>query len=397
MGQGSEGECPIVTIGLLWHSANAGNLGIGALTVAHISIIEEVVRRLGVTARFKVIGWRDTETPYVDSGNVEINNLRAKDFLRPSGLFATVRSCDIVLDISAGDSFADIYGPKRFLFNALAKVVVLAARRPLILSPQTIGPFQRWWTRFLAGMLMSRADLVVARDQLTTDFLRQFDLGSRFLEATDVAFRLPYQAPPDRTDGMVHFGFNVSGLLFNGGYTKDNMFNLKVDYPAVVRSIIQHFSALPSCSVHLVGHVNTDQQEVEDDYRVAQRLAEEFPDVLVAPRFKSPSEAKSYIAGLDFFCGSRMHACIAALSSGVPVLPIAYSRKFKGLFGTLGYSPLTDCTSNSTAEVIETVIKTFEEREELCPMVEDAQQRAKARIGEYERALHEVVSARLGK
>jgi colanic acid/amylovoran biosynthesis protein len=55
---------------------------------------------------------------------------------------------------------------------------------------------------------------------------------------------------------------------------------------------------------------------VEDDHLVSMQLKSEFQDVVVAPRFDSPSAAKSYIAGMDYFCGSRMHACIAAFSSG---------------------------------------------------------------------------------
>jgi polysaccharide pyruvyl transferase WcaK-like protein len=59
--------------------------------------------------------------------------------------------------------------------------------------------------------------------------------------------------------------------------------------------------------------------------------------VIRVPDFPDPSEVKSYISGLDFLIAGRMHACIAAFSSGTPVVPVAYSRKFTGLFGMLGY------------------------------------------------------------
>ena len=38
------------------------------------------------------------------------------------------------------------------------------------------------------------------------------------------------------------------------------------------------------------------------------------------------------------FTGARMHATIASISAGVPVLPFSYSRKFEGLFNTLNYN-----------------------------------------------------------
>src|SRR5690606_38493929 len=145
--------------------------------------------------------------------------------------------------------------------------------------------------------------------------------------------------------GPVRVGLNVSGLLMAGGYDRGNMFGLRMDYPALVREIVGRFRAHPDgCELHLVAHViphGTDAGEalagLEDDHRAARALAAEFPGVVVAPAFRTPSEAKSYIAGLDFFMGARMHSCIAAFSAGVPVVPMAYSRKFAGLFGSLGY------------------------------------------------------------
>src|SRR5690606_20724910 len=110
-------------------------------------------------------------------------------------------------------------------------------------------------------------------------------LGDKVVEASDVAFRLPCDAPPERNDGIVRVGLNISGLLFNGGYTGRNMFALACDYPALARALVGHFASLPGCQVHLIGHVNSHHNAVEDDYRVAERLAAEFPGTVLAPRF----------------------------------------------------------------------------------------------------------------
>src|SRR5690606_11977077 len=44
------------------------------------------------------------------------------------------------------------------------------------------------------------------------------------------------------------------------------------------------------------------------------------------------SELKHIIGNCNFFIGSRMHSCIAALSQGIPAVGVAYSRKFAGVF-----------------------------------------------------------------
>jgi polysaccharide pyruvyl transferase WcaK-like protein len=108
---------------------------------------------------------------------------------------------------------------------------------------------------------------------------------------------------------------------------------------------------------------------------------------VLAPRFKTPVDAKSYISGLDFLCGSRMHACIAAFSTGVAVVPIAYSRKFSGVFGTLDYQHNTDCKTQTADEILGAVIAGFENRKALEVDAKACAAKALARLKAYEDVL----------
>jgi colanic acid/amylovoran biosynthesis protein len=382
-----------ITIGLLWHSVTSDNLGVGALTASQISIVEEIARTIDVPIRFIVLGWQDPRPGYVTAPNVSRFDMRMKDVLNPRGLYAQVRHCDLVLDIGAGDSFADIYGPGRIWRMLLGKFIVHAARSPMILSPQTFGPFARGWARHGALASIRRCRAVFTRDNLSTRFLREIGYTGDIGEATDVALRLPYDAPDSQVSGSVRIGVNVSGLLMNGGYTRQNMFGLKTDYPALMRAILARFEAMPGTEVHLIGHVISEDQPVEDDYRASQALASEFPSVLLAPKFASPSEAKSYIAGMDFFLGARMHACIAAFSSGVPVIPMAYSRKFAGLFGALGYDYTVDCTLEDADAILAKVFEGFGRRADLRDRMKEALDLGLSRLGVYETALRDTLQA----
>ena len=388
---------PELTIGLLWHSATSDNLGVGALTVSQIAIAEDAAEAAGVAVRFLILGWRDPRPSYIVAPNVERFDMGGRELMRPGGLYAAARRCDLVLDIGAGDSFADIYGASRIQKMLLAKFTVHAARRPMILSPQTMGPFTRAWARAgaLASILSCRA--VFTRDGLSTRFLREIGFKGDIQEATDVAMRLPCTPPAPRTDGPVRVGLNVSGLLMNGGYTGKNMFGLAADYPAVIREIVSWFAARPEVELHLVSHVISETQPVEDDYRAGEALAAEFPGVVLAPRFGSPSEAKSYIASMDFFMGARMHACIAAFSSGVPVIPMAYSRKFAGLFGTLGYERTIDFTSQEGTAIVAAIKESYENRAALKAEVAEAFARAEARLRTYEDALRDTLAELAGQ
>ncbi len=202
---------------------------------------------------------------------------------------------------------------------------------------------------------------------------------------------LPYAPPAPRDGGPTRVGLNVSGLLMSGGYTGKNMFGLEGDYPALVREIITRFLAMPDVELHLIGHVISESQPVEDDFRASEALAAEFPGTRLAPRFGSPSEAKSFIAGMDFFMGARMHACIAAFSSGVPVIPMAYSRKFAGLFGTLGYDHTADCTAETNEAVLARIFGGFEARATLRAEAAAAFARAETKLTPYRETLRETL------
>jgi len=377
----------MLKITLIGHDTRNANLGVGALTVSDIEVIRRISRRRDMTIDITVlIG--EGSGPVCVSGD-DVHERIVRPLRRPLDFFTAVRDSDLVIDISGGDSFSDIYGGRRMFQVLLQKYLVHLAGRPLVMAPQTVGPFKgRLWRALSAGTIR-RCAIVTTRDARSTVFLRDMGVRNDVIEASDVALRLPFTPSDARRDDPPRIGLNVSGLLMGGGYTGKNMFGLKSDYPALIREIITRFQAhADGCEVHLVGHVIPQQRGgVEDDYQACLDLAAEFPGTIVAPDFATPSEAKSYIAGLDFFMGARMHACIAAFSSGVPVVPMAYSRKFAGLFGTLGYDLTVDCTSDSADDILPRIFKAYETRAAVAEQMQGALQMGLDRLDRYETAL----------
>lgn len=389
----ASGHRPAIKIGLLWHSVNSDNLGVGALTVSHIALIEKVASSLCVDVRFLVISSVDDRKSYVRGANVETFGVDGRSLIRRNGgLRDAIKRCDLVLDIGGGDGFSDLFSVKRFLYQFLSKWMVVASGRPLILSPQTIGPFRHWWATALARRIMRRCKMVVARDRLSFQLLQGMGLQFNIMEATDVAMALPYEAPPILTAKKVRVGVNVSGLLFNGGHEIRSRFGLQVDYATLIDQILSYFCAMEECEVHLVGHVLATGSPLEDDAKAMRRLADRYPKVRVAPEFGSPGEAKTYIAGMDFFLGARMHACIAAFSAGVPVVPMAYTRKFAGLFNSLDYPLVADCTTDCPDKIMAQIRDGFARKDELRALVQEGQRKAHRKLAAYSQVLADEIS-----
>ncbi len=378
-----------IRIGLLWHSVAAGNLGVGALTVGNIALVRDAARRAGVVPRFTIFAAADDGTPYVVGDDIETRTINGRYMLSPRGYIRDLGGIDYMLDIGAGDSFTDIYPGKRFAYLIATKALALWSGTPLVLAPQTIGPFSRQPHSALAAWVCSRAALVVARDPDSMAALQKLSPSATAQQAIDVAFALPFDPPPPRATAPIRVGLNVSGLLMNGGYAGGNEYGLGFDYRALTRGLIAAFLAMPAVELHMVPHVLAPGIPSDDDGAAADRLCAEFPAIVRHPDFASPSAAKSFIASLDFLTGARMHATIAAFSAGVPVVPISYSRKFEGLYRGLGYPFLVNAKGMDSATAQAFILDAFNRRDELAGAI--------ARAGPtIERGLETYVTALAG-
>lgn len=373
-----------IHVALPWHAIGHGNLGIDALTRSNIAILRAAAARIGHEVCFTTLcAVPVAGTPEIDP-DVAIGPMPSPKAIATgrSDFLAALRSADVVVDIGEGDSWTDIYGGKRFAFHAGTKIAALALGKPLVLAPQTIGPFTSPWRRRLAIGIMGRARAVYARDALSANFLRTCDLSTETDEFVDVAFRLPFARRP-RDSARRRVGLNVSGLLYRGGYRTANEFGMTIDYPALMHRLIQYWSAARDTEIHLVPHVVAFDGN-DDDRTLIPELTTRFPNLVVPPAFVNASEAKSYMSGLDFVVGGRMHACIGAFSAEVPVVPIAYSRKFNGLFDTLGYPHYVDGRAVDTDAAFAAVVEGYENRAALAAAIAPALARAELRLDAYE-------------
>jgi len=349
---------PPIHIGLLWHTYFSENLGVGALTIANAKLIAAAAEKAGHRPVFHMIGVRGTyDYGHEIAHEKSFVNVGYKALANPfSQLHRTFAKCDIVFDIGAGDSFSDIYSWRRFGLMLASKVAAARTGAPLILSPQTIGPFHTKIACLGAIAVLKLAQHIFARDERSGSLLDELGLAEKSSLTTDVAFALPYEAVADKeardlTHGPIKIGLNVSALLYRRDIDTGDRIKLTVDYSALIDSLIERLTNEKRVELHLVPHVLASTMPHEDDYAVAKALKARFPDAILPPRFAGPSQAKSYIARLDLFAGSRMHATIAALSSGTAVLPLGYSRKFSGLFDSLGYGWNADLTRENNAAV----------------------------------------------
>ena len=370
-----------------------GNRGCVALSLSTLYIIDKILNGRNIPHAFYLpqSGYDKKEEHTIKAGKVNLKFISLMD-ITPLSIKQQIKNiakykeyqatkeayqeADFILDIGQGDSFADIYGKRRFDWIFSQYRLGMKYKKPYCILPQTIGPFKDASIRTQACKGISYAKCVMARDKQSYDYVKELLPDKSVTEIIDVAFFMPFNRKEFNKD-FIHVGLNVSALLWHGGYTRDNQFGLNVDYPSVIRFIIDYFLKQANVKVHLIPHVVSGERHVENDYAVSYDLFEEYnhPNLILSPLFLDPISAKSYIAGMDFFMGARMHSTIAAFSSEVPVVPMAYSRKFNGLFtDTLQYPYMADMKVQSEAEILDGIKQCYEQKDKLKEIEHDRMQ-----------------------
>ena len=287
-----------------------------------------------------------------------------------------VRDSDLVIDLS-GDMLTDEYGPHVAYSHYIPLLRAVILGRPYFVCAQSLGPFT--WTRPLARWLLRRAADVTVRDSISRSYVASLGARNRAPEQTaDLAFLLR-PAGPDRAQEILRnenvidpagkpiFGISVSQLIeekflaARPGAGGDAFVRL-------MQQVVGRAAREWGAQVIFVAHV-TGPSRVKDDRVIAARIAagigEDIETIVLSGDYR-PEELKAIIATCRVFCGARMHANIAALSSGVPTIAISYSHKTDGIMSDFGFGDFVAPVATMTEATLDALMaRAFREREDI--------------------------------
>ncbi len=343
------------------------------------SIAIEKNQRIDVVVNMKWKGEIDLpEIPLFWKGlDISINIIDLKNNNSRKRLKEIINESDYCIDFTGGDSFTDLYGLKRFVYFSLIKTYIILKKRKLILGPQTYGPYKNFLVKKWAAIIINNSYKVYSRDNDSSLYVKTIT-KKNISSLTDIALSLrPRKCNYTiQKTNRIKVGINISGLLYNGGYTRNNQFGLLVDYQEYIKRLIKELLAL-NYEIFLIPHViSYTYENIENDLKICNEMKQLDSSVHVVDNILLPSELKYVISQLDFFTGARMHSTVAAFSTSVPVLPFSYSKKFKGLYGALGYNHLIEGREMTTDEAIKLTINSIKNRDLLKKDVISAYEKA---------------------
>ncbi len=224
--------------------------------------------------------------------------------------------------------------------------------KPVLLFPNSIGPFKTIVAKFLTKLALGNCDLVLAREPISFNIAKSLGIKSEIVLTADTA--LLYKAtdaqikknPQDKTIGV------APGVYGNSLSEKEMSFYVS-----------GHAQALDDCiekyGVKVVFLPNFVMGFSHDDLNMSKKI-------VTAMKHKEKTEiitnstVESYKLKLeetDMLISSKMHPAILASTGYVPVLCIVYDHKQTGFFQRLN---MIDCTLDVRLVTYERISKKIE-------------------------------------
>ena len=273
-----------------------------------------------------------------------------------------IKSSDIVLSIG-GDNYSLDYGIPRF-FVLLGKLIK-AHNKPFIIFGASVGPFDNAgsYRETILEHLRNEVDLILAREEESVNYLRSNQIQN-VKRMADPAFLMQPAKPKNLSipRDKLHeaIGLNMSPLILKrhpsarqnpAEWVKELALKLKRE---MQRPIILIY--------HVTSSHTNDLKLLSEAYELIP--ANERKDIFLVDNGLNAPELKWIISQLFCLIGARTHATIAALSSEVPTISLAYSIKAYGinidLFGHTDY--VVDGTACDPSDILNTVHRVEENK-----------------------------------
>lgn len=263
---------------------------------------------------------------------------------------------DFVAAINGGDGFSDIYGTHTFLARLSESTQAIHTHKPLILLPQTIGPFKKKKNLLIAQKIMRYATRIYVRDNRFEKNLKKMNIN--YTLTNDLSYFM--QPEPFDIDIQAYaIGLNISGLAYSNKFRA--LSGEFENYPYLCEQIISLFQNLNK-PIYLISHsynyekAEKNNDDIEASRNFYQTLKNKSGVILVDRNLTSP-QTKYLISKMSFFIGTRMHANFAAIFTNTPVFGLAYSYKFQGSFEKYGLHNQTAMINNIDCHTADQIIK----------------------------------------
>jgi len=213
-------------------------------------------------------------------------------------------------------------------------MAVLVARflgKPVVMFPNSIGPFRTRIGRFLSRLALNRCDCILVREPVSFKIADSLKVRSPKILTSDIALLFSADHEPPVED------FSKPALGVCPGVYSNTLSE------AGIRGYVQaHARALDKAIEEYGFHVVFLPHYVtgfrHDDLEISKLIVSQMRNAGQARivNVKTAGQFKALIDNVDLLVSSKMHPAVLAASAYVPTVYVAYDHKQVGFFSSLG-------------------------------------------------------------
>lgn len=228
---------------------------------------------------------------------------------------------------------------------------------------QSYGPIDNPITSFFAKLTIPFADLVIAREERSLNYLSNLKIKSHEIPIVDCAFNLPSERFSLATD-LLNSSLMKVGICLSDTSREKNDSYKKDTISLIIKLLERNDLHLIIFSHYQAPMSNEEKIALQDSSNDDIGLAKEIFDQIASDRlsiytdFDSPMEVKGLVSELDLLISSRYHACIAGISQGVPTLPyMSWHHKYEHLIDAAGMPSEFSLSANDSENHYEMILE----------------------------------------
>lgn len=218
-------------------------------------------------------------------------------------------------------------------------LVAKSFNKPVVMFPNSVGPFRTWIGRFLSRLSLNNCDYVLIRDPVSYDIVNSLQIKSRKILTSDTAllFRPVNEGLLHKREDLSHPIIGVCPGIYSHSLSKKEVDTYILAHARALDMSIEKYGF----KVFFLPHFVNDLPH--DDLEMCKLIVAKMKncDRVEIVNAKTVQEFKLFLDQMDMIISSKMHPAILGASGYVPILCIAYDHKQIGFFKRLG---MIDCT-----------------------------------------------------
>ncbi|MBI2265075.1 MAG: polysaccharide pyruvyl transferase CsaB [Armatimonadetes bacterium] len=297
-----------------------------------------------------------------------------------AAILREISDCDLFFS-GGGGLFQDVTGIRSLAYYLGLVQLAEFLGKKVVIGAQGIGPVETLPGREMTRFVVSQADLVIVRDEASSDLLQEIGIRRKDIAVTADPALLLSPSGKERlkeildTEGIPCDGRPLVALSFRKWQGMDTVL------PSVVEALDEFLSRTGALGILIPFQESLDKG-------ILRQISEKLPgrSLLVSGTY-TPSELAALISAMDLVVAMRLHACIFAAAFGSVPIGIAYDPKVRHFLERVG-APVISLSDVFSGKLGSLLDQAWERQRDLRDAVS-------ARTGDLKEKAHETIKMTL--